>query len=102
LPLASCPPQVGHFFHTTAPLDVNEEEEEEEEEEEKDEEEKEERDEEEEGLNAATVMTSGAEPVPSALCALISTSTVPVAVGVPDNSPVLVLRLSQPGRPVAP
>jgi hypothetical protein len=88
------------FFHTTPPLEVNEEEEEIEEEEEKEEKEevKEDKDEDADRM----LMTSGAEPVPSALCALISTSIVPLAVGVPDNFPVLVLRLSQPGRPVAP
>jgi hypothetical protein len=40
-------------------------------------------------------------PVPPALVALIVTDDVPVAVGVPEITPVVELTLSPAGKPVA-
>jgi hypothetical protein len=49
-----------------------------------------------------TVITSIAVPVPELLVAEIDTFEVPATVGVPVIAPVLVLRLSPAGKPVAP
>src|SRR5437868_49728 len=51
---------------------------------------------------AAMVITSVALPVPPALVALIVTLVVAAAVGVPLIKPVVALKLSPAGRPVAP
>ena len=55
-----------------------------------------------EGAGGTTVITNVAVPVPPALLALIVTLVVPVALGVPLITPVLVFTLSPPGNPVAP
>ena len=55
-----------------------------------------------EGAGGTTVITSVAVPVPPALLALIVTLVVPVALGVPLITPVLVLTLNPAGNPVAP
>ena len=54
-----------------------------------------------EGGVGNTVITKVALPVPPALLALIVTLLVPVTVGVPLIRPVLALKLSPAGRPVA-
>jgi hypothetical protein len=47
-------------------------------------------------------MTRVAVPVPEPFVAEIDTLDVPAAVGAPEIAPVLVLRLSPAGKPVAP
>ena len=47
------------------------------------------------------VNTSVAEPVPPALVALMVTELVPVAVGVPEITPLEVLTLNPVGSPEA-
>jgi hypothetical protein len=47
------------------------------------------------------VSVSVAVPVPPALLALSVTEDVPVAVGVPEITPVVVLTLNPEGNPVA-
>jgi hypothetical protein len=49
-----------------------------------------------------TVMVSVALPLPPALLALMVELNVPVTLGVPLITPVLVLTLKPVGRPVAP
>ena len=49
----------------------------------------------------STVITNVALPVPPALLALMVTLLVPVTVGVPLTRPVLALKLSPAGRPLA-
>ena len=48
------------------------------------------------------MIVSVAVPVPPAFVALIVTLVLPVAVGVPETAPVLVLTLKPAGNPVAP
>ena len=48
-----------------------------------------------------TVKVNGAVPVPAALVALKVTLDVPVAVGVPEMTPVAVLTESPGGNPAA-
>ena len=47
---------------------------------------------------AATVIVRAAVPVPAALAAPIVTAKAPIAVGVPEMTPVPVFRLSPAGR----
>ena len=54
-----------------------------------------------EGAGGTTVITKVAVPVPPALLALIVTFVVPVALGVPLITPVLVFTLNPVGNPVA-
>jgi hypothetical protein len=49
-----------------------------------------------------TVNVTVAVPVPPALVALTVNAYVPVAVGVPEISPVLVFTVKNAGKPVAP
>ena len=54
------------------------------------------------GTAGFTVKLSVALPVPPAFVALKVTVEVPVAVGVPEITPVLLLTDSPAGNPVAP
>ena len=53
------------------------------------------------GGGGRTVNTSVAEPEPPALAALMVKEMIPVAVGVPEITPVEVLILNPVGSPVA-
>ena len=55
-----------------------------------------------EGVGGTTVITKVAVPVPPALLALTVRLVVPVALGVPLITPVLVFTLNPAGSPVAP
>ena len=54
------------------------------------------------GAGGATVTITFAVPVPLAFAALTLAEKVPDVVGVPEISPVPALKLSPPGRPLAP
>ena len=54
-----------------------------------------------EGAGGLTVIVSVAVPVPPAFVAPRLTVEVPVAVGVPEITPVVVFTVSPVGKPVA-